>query len=77
MCNGKHFFKLDITNYDNGIELSSTDIAKLKKNVKLDSKKNPHYQITQLFNKMQLFYTFKFKIFPLSVDNFFFPSINF
>ena len=41
MCNGKHFFKLDITDYDNGIELSSTDIAKLKKNVKLDSKKNP------------------------------------
>ena len=33
------FLKLDITNYDNGIELSSTDIAKLKKNVKLDSKK--------------------------------------
>ena len=52
MCNGKHFLKLDITNYDNGIELSSTDIAKLKKNVKLDSKKNPHYQITQLFNKI-------------------------
>ena len=72
MCNGKHFLKLDITIYDNGIELSSTDIAKLKKNVKLDSKKTPHYQSTQLYNKMQLFYTFKFKIFPLSVDNFFF-----
>ena len=39
MCNGKHFLKLAITNYDNGIELSSTDIAKLKKNLKLDSKK--------------------------------------
>ena len=39
MWNGKHFLKLDITNYDNDIELSSTDIAKLKKNVKLDSKK--------------------------------------
>ena len=49
MCNGKHFFKLDITDYDNGIESSSTDIAKLKKNVKLDQKTG-----TVNSNKMQL-----------------------
>ena len=72
MCNGKHFLKLDITNYDNGIELSSTDIAKLKKNVKLDSKITLIIKLHNFITKCNCFTHLNLKYFRYPSITFFF-----
>ena len=68
MCNGKHFSKLDITSYDNGIGIFSMDIWQIhvqlcKKSSYILKKinKNTHIQKCTIFNKMMVLFRFEFK----------------